>query len=77
MNITIIIGWVLAFGLTVFGIMNGGQFSYFVDIPSVAITLGGTLGGLVASFPPFNAEIPSRTSEDRVPSPKIRSSEVY
>ncbi|MDE6580182.1 MAG: MotA/TolQ/ExbB proton channel family protein [Ruminiclostridium sp.] len=51
MNITIIIGWVLAFGLTVFGIMNGGQFSYFVDIPSVAITLGGTLGGLVASFP--------------------------
>ncbi|MDE7280520.1 MAG: MotA/TolQ/ExbB proton channel family protein, partial [Ruminiclostridium sp.] len=51
MNITIIIGWVLAFGLTVFGIMNGGQFSYFVDIPSVAITLGGTLGGLIASFP--------------------------
>lgn len=51
MNITIIIGWVLAFGLTVFGIMNGGDFSNFVDIPSVAITLGGTLGGLIASFP--------------------------
>ena len=46
MNITIIIGWVLAFG-----IMNGGQFSYFVDIPSLAITVGGTLGGLIASFP--------------------------
>lgn len=51
MNITIIIGWVLAFGLTVFGIMNGGEFKNFVDIPSVAITLGGTLGGLIASFP--------------------------
>ncbi|MBD5080969.1 MAG: motility protein A [Ruminococcaceae bacterium] len=51
MNITIIIGWVLAFGLTIFGIMNGGQFSYFVDIPSLAITVGGTLGGLIASFP--------------------------
>lgn len=51
MNITIIIGWVLAFGLTIFGIMNGGQLDWFIDIPSVAITLGGTLGGLVASFP--------------------------
>lgn len=51
MNITIIIGWVLAFGLTVFGIMNGGQLGYFIDIPSIAITVGGTLGGLIASFP--------------------------
>lgn len=51
MNITIIIGWVLAFGLTIFGIFNGGSISNFIDIPSVAITLGGTLGGLIASFP--------------------------
>lgn len=51
MNITIIIGWVLAFGLTVFGIMNGGDFSNFIDVPSIAITVGGTLGGLIASFP--------------------------
>lgn len=51
MNITIIIGWVLAFGLTVFGIMNGGDFSNFIDPASVAITVGGTFGGLIASFP--------------------------
>lgn len=51
MNITIIIGWVLAFGLTIFGIFNGGSLDNFIDIPSVAITLGGTLGGLIASFP--------------------------
>lgn len=51
MNITIIIGWVLAFGLTIFGIFNGGSISNFIDIPSVAITVGGTLGGLIACFP--------------------------
>ncbi len=51
MNITIIIGWVLAFGLTVFGIMNGGDFSNFIDPASIAITVGGTFGGLIASFP--------------------------
>lgn len=51
MNITIIIGWVLAFGLTVFGIMNGGQISNFIDPASVMITVGGTFGGLIASFP--------------------------
>ncbi len=51
MNITIIIGWVLAFGLTVFGIMDGGNIGNFIDVPSIAITVGGTLGGLIASFP--------------------------
>lgn len=51
MNITIIIGWVLAFGLTVFGIMNGGNIGNFIDPASVLITVGGTFGGLVASFP--------------------------
>ena len=51
MNITIIIGWVLAFGLTVFGIVSGGDMSNFIDISSVFITVGGTFGGLIASFP--------------------------
>ncbi len=51
MNITIIIGWVLAFGLTVFGIVSGGDLGNFVDVSSIFITVGGTLGGLIASFP--------------------------
>lgn len=51
MNITIIIGWVLAFGLTVFGIMSGGEMGWFIDPASVLITVGGTFGGLIASFP--------------------------
>lgn len=51
LNITIIIGWVLAFGLTIFGIMNGGQIGSFIDVASIFITVGGTLGGLIASFP--------------------------
>ena len=51
MNITIIIGWVLAFGLTLFGIFSGGELGWFVDPASVFITVGGTFGGLIASFP--------------------------
>lgn len=51
MNITIIIGWVLSLGLTVFGIMSGGEIGNFIDPASILITVGGTFGGLIASFP--------------------------
>ena len=58
MNITLIIGWVLSFGLVVFGIVfdtkkgiNFGAMSNFIEIQSLAITVGGTIGCLVASFP--------------------------
>ena len=51
MNITIIIGWVISFGLVLFGIFNGGQIDWFIDPPSIAITVGGTIGCLIGSFP--------------------------
>ncbi len=60
MNLTLIIGWVISFGLVIFGIVvdmgdgfkvNFGAFSNFVDVQSLAITVGGTIGCLVASFP--------------------------
>ena len=51
MNITLIIGWVIALGLVVFGILQGGTFDMFIDIPSLAITVGGTIGVLVAMSP--------------------------
>ncbi len=51
MNLTIIIGWIIGFGLVIFGIFQGGQILWFWDPPSVAITVGGTIGCLIAAFP--------------------------
>lgn len=57
MNLSLIIGWVLSFGLVIFGIVftdNGVEFGNimrFVEGQSLAITVGGTVGCLVASFP--------------------------
>lgn len=67
MNISLIIGWVLSFGLVVFGILfNEGQiqptnFTNFIEISSLAITVGGTIGCLVGSFPmSYLAGVPKR-----------------
>lgn len=59
MNLSLIIGWVLSFGLVVFGIvfdtktltLDFKAFGNFIDVASLAITIGGTIGCLVASFP--------------------------
>lgn len=57
MNLSLIIGWVLSFGLVVFGIIftDGkimpGNMMGFIEVQSLAITVGGTIGCLVASFP--------------------------
>lgn len=51
MNITILIGWVISFGMVIFGIFNGGEFGWFIDVPSLAITVGGTFGVLIAVSP--------------------------
>ncbi|MCH5196061.1 MAG: MotA/TolQ/ExbB proton channel family protein [Oscillospiraceae bacterium] len=57
MNISLIIGWVISFGLVIFGIFfdNGeikpANMGNFIEISSLAITVGGTIGCLVASFP--------------------------
>lgn len=51
MDIATIVGLVLAFGLTVWGIMLGGSLSQFWDPPSVAVVVGGTLAALLISFP--------------------------
>ena len=50
MNITIIIGWVIAFGMVVFGIFQGGQIDWFIDPPSLAITIGGTIGCHIVEY---------------------------
>lgn len=52
MNFTLLFGWVMAFGLVVYGIMDGGNLGNFIDPASIYITVGGTIGCLIASFPP-------------------------
>ncbi len=57
MNLSLIIGWVLSFGLVIFGILfSDGKIMPknmmgFIEVQSLAITVGGTIGCLVASFP--------------------------
>ncbi len=51
MNISLIIGTVISIGLVVFGILNGGEFSMFIDPASLAIVAGGTIGVLIAISP--------------------------
>ncbi len=51
MDITTIVGLIAGFTLIVMGIMNGGQLGSFVDIPSLLITVGGTISATLVSFP--------------------------
>ena len=48
MNITGIIGLVIAFGLTIWGMMNGGAIKNFWDPASIAIV---TIGAVIFTYP--------------------------
>ncbi|MBD5112522.1 MAG: motility protein A [Ruminococcaceae bacterium] len=68
MNLSLIIGWVLSFALVVFGIVfdmeKGLVFDnamLFIEVQSLAITVGGTIGCLIASFPmSYLKQVPKR-----------------
>lgn len=51
MDIATLIGIVAAFGLIVWSILLGGSLSGFIDMPSVAVVIGGTMGALLINFP--------------------------
>ncbi len=51
MDIATVVGLVVAFGLVVWSIMLGGDLNGFIDMPSVAVVVGGTFGALLISFP--------------------------
>lgn len=59
MNLSLIIGWVISFGLVVFGIIfdmdamkvEADKMLNFFDVQSLLITVGGTIGCLIGSFP--------------------------
>lgn len=51
MDITTIIGAVSAFAIVTLGILAGGSLASFIDIPSVYITVGGTVAVTIMSYP--------------------------
>ena len=51
MDIATLIGIVIAFGLMVWAILLGGPLSIFIDIPSVAIVFGGSIGVALINYP--------------------------
>ncbi len=51
MDIATVIGLLAAFGLMVSAIMQGSSLMIFIDIPSVTIVVGGTIGTVLVHFP--------------------------
>lgn len=51
MNVSGIIGFVAALALIVYGILSGGKIDDFIDMPSVYIVVGGTIGAIVFNYP--------------------------
>ena len=51
MDLTTIIGLVLAFGMVLTGILMGSSLMTFVDPPSVMIVVGATTGVISVAFP--------------------------
>ncbi len=51
MDIATVVGLVVSFGLIVWSILLGGDLGGFIDMPSVAVVVGGTMGVLLISFP--------------------------
>lgn len=57
MDLMSIIGMVLAVGFILFGILSSGKILTFVDIPSLLITVGGTVGALLLSSKGKNTKV--------------------
>lgn len=51
MDIATVIGLVMAFGLVLASILVGGPLGAFIDVPSLLIVCGGTLGVTLINFP--------------------------
>lgn len=51
MDIATVLGILSAFGLVLAAIFMGGGLSLFIDLPSVMIVIGGTLGATMINYP--------------------------
>ncbi|MGC8901852.1 MAG: motility protein A [Fervidobacterium sp.] len=50
MDITVVLGIVIGFGMMVYGIISGsGDFATFINIPSVVITVGGAISSAITA----------------------------
>ena len=51
MDIATFIGLILALGLTLASISMGGGLSWFINVPSAMIVVGGTIGATLVNYP--------------------------
>jgi chemotaxis protein MotA len=51
MDLASVIGIVLGVGFVLFGIMAGGSLSQFIDVKSIMIVVGGTIGATMINYP--------------------------
>ena len=51
MDITTLIGILVAFGLVIISILMGGDGTWFLNYPSMMIVLCGTMGANLLSYP--------------------------
>lgn len=51
MDITTVVGLIAGFLLILMGILESGEVSSFINMPSIFITVGGTLAGTLVSYP--------------------------
>lgn len=51
MDLSTVVGLILAFGLVFAAILAGGSIAAFIDIPSVLIVIGGTFACCLTNFP--------------------------
>ena len=51
MDLTTVIGFLIAWILVIGGMASGGSLAAYLDYPSILITVGGTIGAVIMSFP--------------------------
>jgi chemotaxis protein MotA len=51
MDIATVLGIISAFGLVIFAISMGGGIKLFINLPSVMIVVGGTMGATMVNYP--------------------------
>lgn len=57
MDLMSILGVIIANGFIIFGILFSGKITTFIDIPSIAIVIGGTVGALLLSSKGKNVKL--------------------
>ncbi|MDR1978001.1 MAG: motility protein A [Synergistaceae bacterium] len=51
MDLTTVIGFLIAWILVIGGMASGGNIAAYVDFPSILITVGGTVGAIIMAHP--------------------------